>query len=147
MFRSQRVPRYEMLLREIRKYTPASHPQYRTLEFAFDKIKRVATFINEQKREFESRSKVLQIQQEVTDRPDSLKPLTSDKRSFIRACGFVCLRVRACERGTQRRCLKRNKQTIDFLDFRFPYRYEYRSHGADVLYVSMLYARRFFVRW
>ena len=45
------VPRYELLLRELRRYTTPVHPEYAKLAEAFDKIQHIASHINEETRQ------------------------------------------------------------------------------------------------
>eukprot|EP00002_Diphylleia_rotans_P025343 TRINITY_DN5004_c0_g1_i7.p1 TRINITY_DN5004_c0_g1~~TRINITY_DN5004_c0_g1_i7.p1 ORF type:complete len:485 (-),score=68.95 TRINITY_DN5004_c0_g1_i7:345-1799(-) len=59
----QRVPRYELLLREMLKFTPKTHPDHALVEKALEQVKKVASAINEKNREAESLNKMLDIQQ------------------------------------------------------------------------------------
>lgn len=43
----QRLPRYTLLLKELLKYTQEDHRDYPALSEAFDKMKDVATSVNE----------------------------------------------------------------------------------------------------
>lgn len=58
----QRIPRYELLLREILKHTPDRARDRKATQTAFDEIRSIASHINEQKREVESLSKLIKIQ-------------------------------------------------------------------------------------
>eukprot|EP01111_Echinosteliopsis_oligospora_P011941 TRINITY_DN4042_c0_g1_i2.p1 TRINITY_DN4042_c0_g1~~TRINITY_DN4042_c0_g1_i2.p1 ORF type:complete len:130 (-),score=17.79 TRINITY_DN4042_c0_g1_i2:10-399(-) len=49
----QRIPRYVMLLQDLRKYTPSSHPDFTPLQEALVKMKEFATNINQMKRAYE----------------------------------------------------------------------------------------------
>jgi hypothetical protein len=42
----QRVPRYELLLRELLKITPPNHSDYDNIVLALEKIKSLAAFVN-----------------------------------------------------------------------------------------------------
>ena len=46
----QRIPRYEMLLKELCKTTPDDHPDHKDLQAALSSIKQAAQGINEAKR-------------------------------------------------------------------------------------------------
>jgi hypothetical protein len=62
----QRVPRYQLLLKEIKRCTPQDHEEYAKLEEAYLKIQAIATHINESKRTVEGMSKLLEIQNRIT---------------------------------------------------------------------------------
>jgi len=64
----QRIPRYEMLLKELVKTTWLSHDDLPALETALDKIIGAAIFINEQKRKAESLARLLEIQIEIKEK-------------------------------------------------------------------------------
>ncbi|KAJ1980592.1 hypothetical protein H4R35_001058 [Dimargaris xerosporica] len=57
----QRVPRYEMLLRQLLQHTPISHPDYSDLCKALTVVKERAGEINEKKREYERSVRMVQI--------------------------------------------------------------------------------------
>eukprot|EP00002_Diphylleia_rotans_P028229 TRINITY_DN5696_c0_g1_i1.p1 TRINITY_DN5696_c0_g1~~TRINITY_DN5696_c0_g1_i1.p1 ORF type:complete len:1219 (+),score=237.12 TRINITY_DN5696_c0_g1_i1:76-3732(+) len=59
----QRVPRYELLLKEMLKYTKNDHPDFSLLEKALTQVREVASLINAKNREAESLNKMLEIQQ------------------------------------------------------------------------------------
>jgi len=63
----QRIPRYEMLLKDLLKCTWMSHPDYDNLEGAVEKIVEAAAFNNEQKRKAESLMRLLEIQNELEE--------------------------------------------------------------------------------
>jgi len=62
----QRVPRYQLLLKELKRATPTDHEEHAKLEEAYTKIQAIATHINESKRIVEGMSKVLEIQNRIT---------------------------------------------------------------------------------
>jgi hypothetical protein len=62
----QRVPRYELLLRELIRVTGKDHSEYPKLLEALDKIKNIAAHINETKRLVENMSKLLEIQNQIS---------------------------------------------------------------------------------
>ena len=62
----QRVPRYNLLLADLVKHTWNGHPDKSNLEKATEEIQRIATFLNEKKREAENMTKVYQIQEIIS---------------------------------------------------------------------------------
>ena len=46
----QRIPRYILLLTELKKYTPADHPDADAVDAALAQLADVAAFVNEKKR-------------------------------------------------------------------------------------------------
>ena len=74
----QRVPRYSLLLRELISKTPETHPDYASLQKAFDFIGTVASGINEAKRRAEAHEKVADLQQQFRAQlPGLLRPFRS----------------------------------------------------------------------
>jgi len=63
----QRIPRYVLLLRELKKHTPEGHPDREQLTLALSKIEAVAAHVNEAKRHVENMSKLLDIQNRIKD--------------------------------------------------------------------------------
>jgi hypothetical protein len=61
----QRLPKYELLLQELLKYTPKEHPDYNLLQRALQQIKETTNFVNENKRNAENLSKLLSIQNSI----------------------------------------------------------------------------------
>eukprot|EP01091_Cochliopodium_minus_P013311 TRINITY_DN425_c0_g2_i1.p1 TRINITY_DN425_c0_g2~~TRINITY_DN425_c0_g2_i1.p1 ORF type:complete len:746 (-),score=202.22 TRINITY_DN425_c0_g2_i1:64-2301(-) len=61
----QRVPRYKMLLQDLVTNTEESHPDREGLQLAHDKVAELASWINEKKREFENKNRVLKINQSL----------------------------------------------------------------------------------
>eukprot|EP01119_Soliformovum_irregulare_P021577 TRINITY_DN7213_c0_g1_i1.p1 TRINITY_DN7213_c0_g1~~TRINITY_DN7213_c0_g1_i1.p1 ORF type:complete len:1482 (+),score=340.98 TRINITY_DN7213_c0_g1_i1:64-4509(+) len=58
----QRLPRYELLLKELVKYTPPDNRDYLQLTMALAKIKDVTTYVNENRRKAENLHKIISIQ-------------------------------------------------------------------------------------
>ena len=58
----QRIPRYVLLLRELKKHTGEDHPEHEALCVALAKIEKIAEHVNERQREQERMSKLLDIQ-------------------------------------------------------------------------------------
>ena len=58
----QRICRYPLLLKELHRFTPESHPDFQDLGKALDKIQAVVATVNERKRECENQQQVMSIQ-------------------------------------------------------------------------------------
>eukprot|EP01103_Thecamoeba_quadrilineata_P012941 TRINITY_DN3461_c0_g6_i1.p1 TRINITY_DN3461_c0_g6~~TRINITY_DN3461_c0_g6_i1.p1 ORF type:complete len:798 (-),score=113.89 TRINITY_DN3461_c0_g6_i1:61-2454(-) len=77
----QRIPRYELLLRELIKHTPKFHLDYQNLVTAYECMQKVALYMDDKKKESENIQKVLEIQSSlVGDAP----VLTLPHRQFVR---------------------------------------------------------------
>jgi hypothetical protein len=107
----QRIPRYEMLLKDLLKYTWLSHPDYENLEIAVDKIVEAAAFNNEQKRKAECLMRLLDIQNELKE----TIMIHQSGRDIIRE-GFLKLPKPAQKKGKKRKsvnyCLMNDKLLI-----------------------------------
>eukprot|EP00026_Physarum_polycephalum_P000728 Phypoly_transcript_00729.p1 GENE.Phypoly_transcript_00729~~Phypoly_transcript_00729.p1 ORF type:complete len:1185 (+),score=285.31 Phypoly_transcript_00729:47-3601(+) len=68
----QRLPRYVLLLQDLLKYTTAKHADYAQLSKALQKMKDVADYVNERKREAENLTQVLAIQAKLTGKFENL---------------------------------------------------------------------------
>lgn len=74
----QRVPRYQLLLRELISKTPETHPDHAGLQKAYEFIGTVAAGINEAKRRAEAHEKVADLQQQFRAQlPGLLRPFRS----------------------------------------------------------------------
>ena len=62
----QRVPRYELLLRELMRYTPGVHEEREVLEKALSKIQSIAQHINESGRRVEEMQRVMDVQARIS---------------------------------------------------------------------------------
>lgn len=71
----QRMPRYELLLRELISHTPDDHPDLTALKSAYDNLKEVSKSINEFKRSAEQKVRLMEIQADLrTTCPDLAQP-------------------------------------------------------------------------
>lgn len=61
----QRIPRYRMLIAEVLKYTPINYPDRTQLEEALERVKKVAAFVNENKRMVEQSVRLLRVSKEI----------------------------------------------------------------------------------
>jgi len=88
----QRIPRYEMLLKQLIKYTPKEHPDSKNINKAYTSVLSVADFLNEGKKQDLTLHKF--------ERKTSSRPTTCDycntsiwgiaRASFVCAkCGWV----------------------------------------------------------
>jgi hypothetical protein len=62
----QRIPRYVLLLREVLKFTPESHPDYAACVNASSEMQKVAGLINEKKREYDQTQRLVFLSERVT---------------------------------------------------------------------------------
>lgn len=76
----QRIPRYVLLLRELIKYTPPTHPDFPLLQSSLNGIKESADLINERKRVAESNGNILRIHKLVFK---DNQPLSVNYFSFV----------------------------------------------------------------
>ncbi|KAF2073947.1 hypothetical protein CYY_004734 [Polysphondylium violaceum] len=74
----QRIPRYELLFREILKNTSPSHYDYQNLKEAYQSIHEINVLINNNKKLSENKDRVVTISQELKGAPNSL--LKSSRR-------------------------------------------------------------------
>jgi len=77
----QRLCKYPLLLRELLKFTPNTHPDYKDLQEAYTKIEAAVLHVNEAKRKKENGSKMIAINQLFGD--ESLN-LLQPSRYFIK---------------------------------------------------------------
>jgi len=68
----QRIPRYKLLLEQLIKNTSDTHPDFKGLSKALQKMHEAANYINERKREYDSITKILDIQSKLIGRFESL---------------------------------------------------------------------------
>lgn len=65
----QRLPRIEMLLKDLLKHTDEDHPDHLNLERAFEGISEITAFVNEKKREAENFHKMAAVQRKMGKKP------------------------------------------------------------------------------
>jgi hypothetical protein len=78
----QQLPRYTLLLNDILRATNKEHPDYGGLEEALDKIRKLAAFVNEKKREAEDAATVISVLQRITKKRPS--DLLTHSRKFVK---------------------------------------------------------------
>ncbi|XP_018346083.1 PREDICTED: protein ECT2 isoform X3 [Trachymyrmex septentrionalis] len=82
----QRLPSISLLLSDILKHTDKSNPDYSALEASISCIKKVMTYINEDKRKTERQLAMFDIFNEIDNCPPHL---VSSHRSFISKCDVM----------------------------------------------------------
>jgi len=85
----QRIPRYELLVSSLIKFTPESHPDFETLHVIHKKIKKLLQFLNETKRREDNQRKVLEVLSLLSapknrKLPEILEAQGMKKRTFVR---------------------------------------------------------------
>jgi phosphoglycerate-specific signal transduction histidine kinase len=78
----QRMPRYQLLLRELIKHTDKEHVDYKNIEEALQKAQDMNVAINKKKKELEHRNKIAAVERTITGLPE---PLTAPDRLFVRS--------------------------------------------------------------
>jgi len=76
----QRVPRYELLLRDMIKNMEEEHPDYSELNKAYELVKAVNLDINQDMADFESQNQVVDIEQQFRKRVNLIAP----SRKFVK---------------------------------------------------------------
>ncbi|KAJ3423449.1 faciogenital dysplasia protein [Anaeramoeba flamelloides] len=77
----QRLPRYELFLKSLRKNCPWNHPDFTNLQTAWEAIIKVNQHINEEIKNTENQQKMLQIQRRFNS--NRLKDLIAPHRYYI----------------------------------------------------------------
>ncbi|XP_054715592.1 rho guanine nucleotide exchange factor 17-like [Uloborus diversus] len=80
----QRIPRYELLIKELLKHTPLDHPDYKLLLQAQREVHDLAVRINKVEREALHHEQRLQKLREVEQLVEGINDLTQGDRCFIR---------------------------------------------------------------
>jgi len=79
----QRIPRYELLLKEMIRSCNETDPKHEKLIKALDKVHGVAEILNERKREFEKLARMSYIASRIHGLPKSLRTIYHPLRKFI----------------------------------------------------------------
>jgi len=87
----QRMPRYQLLLKELLKYTPKEHVDWKNITDALDRITEVNMWINKKKQEQDNRMKILALE-EMIKSPIPLV-LVAPHRLFVRQGPLLCKRA------------------------------------------------------
>ncbi|KAI9217310.1 hypothetical protein BC828DRAFT_408628 [Blastocladiella britannica] len=79
----QRIPRYILLLENLAKYTPDSHPDAEGLRSCVAAVKKIADSNNEAIRNLESQKRAIAVQSRLAGRPSHYPPLVAPARKFL----------------------------------------------------------------
>lgn len=77
----QRMPRYELLLKELQKATPNDHPDAEHLKNAIQRITDVNTYLNSKKKEADDHFKMIELAEKLVGK--AVKMLLTPRRNFI----------------------------------------------------------------
>ncbi|XP_026142825.1 rho guanine nucleotide exchange factor 17 [Carassius auratus] len=80
----QRIPRYELLVKDLLKHTPEDHPDYLFLLDAQKNIKRLAERINKGRRTAEELEKETRVMQEIEAHIEGVEHILNPQRKFLR---------------------------------------------------------------
>ncbi|EGC39499.1 hypothetical protein DICPUDRAFT_96538 [Dictyostelium purpureum] len=82
----QRIPRYYLLLQDLVKHTWPEHPDQKPLAEAAEKIRNVANFLNERKRQMENIQKFSEIQANLVGK--GIPELITPSRQYIKQINY-----------------------------------------------------------
>lgn len=80
----QRIPRYELLVKDLLKHTPEDHPDYLFLLDAQKNIKRLAERINKGRRSAEELERETRVMQEIEAHIEGVEHILNPQRKFLR---------------------------------------------------------------
>ncbi|XP_047449304.1 LOW QUALITY PROTEIN: rho guanine nucleotide exchange factor 17-like [Mugil cephalus] len=80
----QRIPRYELLVKDLLKHTPEDHPDYSFLLDAQRDIKRLAEKINKGRRSAEEAEREARVIQEIEAHIEGVEHILNPQRKFLR---------------------------------------------------------------
>uniref|UniRef100_A0A9J7X3L1 Rho guanine nucleotide exchange factor 17 n=1 Tax=Cyprinus carpio carpio TaxID=630221 RepID=A0A9J7X3L1_CYPCA len=80
----QRIPRYELLVKDLLKHTAEDHPDYTFLLDAQKNIKRLAERINKGRRTAEELEKETRVMQEIEAHIEGVEHILNPQRKFLR---------------------------------------------------------------
>ncbi|KAI9526312.1 Rho guanine nucleotide exchange factor (GEF) 17 [Dissostichus eleginoides] len=80
----QRIPRYELLVKDMLKHTPEDHPDYSYLLDAQRDIKRLAERINKGRRSAEEAEREARVIQEIEAHIEGVEHILNPERKFLR---------------------------------------------------------------
>uniref|UniRef100_H2YI26 DH domain-containing protein n=1 Tax=Ciona savignyi TaxID=51511 RepID=H2YI26_CIOSA len=95
----QRVPRIILLLQDIKKHTErenSDHPDISNIQSSIDALKKVMTYINEDKRKTESQKQIFDIVYEVEGCPPTI---VSSHRQFVARAEMIVVDDNLCNKG------------------------------------------------
>ncbi|XP_060780028.1 rho guanine nucleotide exchange factor 17-like isoform X2 [Neoarius graeffei] len=80
----QRIPRYELLVKDLLKHTPEDHPDHSHLLDAQKNIKRLAERINKGRRNAEEVERETRVMQEIEAHIEGVEHILNPQRKFLR---------------------------------------------------------------
>ncbi|XP_063061433.1 rho guanine nucleotide exchange factor 17-like [Engraulis encrasicolus] len=80
----QRIPRYELLVKDLLKHTPEEHPDHQFLLDAQRNIKRLAERINKGRRSAEEVERETRVMQEIEAHIEGVEHIMNPQRKFLR---------------------------------------------------------------
>ena len=88
----QRIPRYQLLIQDLLKYTEETHQDYPQLVQAVEKIKKIGDYVNERQRFYEGINQVLQLNErfgkQLTDGTGVNEFVRSHRRLLTESSNF-----------------------------------------------------------
>ncbi|GAM26101.1 hypothetical protein SAMD00019534_092760 [Acytostelium subglobosum LB1] len=129
----QRIPRYELLLREILGNTPESHVEYKSIKTAYESMKKINQYINERKTNVDRRTRLSDVQKEIKNAPE----LIASHRYFVRDGECVISSTKKHETGNYHMhffndLLLVSKKTSFFSSYKYEFLYSISLKDADV---------------
>ena len=94
----QRIPRYNLTLKEINKNTWRDHPDYENLQAAGEQVAKTALYVNQRANEAIKQNQVFELQKKIPDFPvctfllHESSPLTVDDKGGLVAPGRVIIK-------------------------------------------------------
>ncbi|XP_066288022.1 rho guanine nucleotide exchange factor 17-like isoform X1 [Branchiostoma lanceolatum] len=79
----QRIPRYELLIKDLLKHTPEDHPDYSSLRLAQEEIRTLAERMNRGEQEVEEMERHMQLLRELEALIEGVGELVATHRRFI----------------------------------------------------------------
>ncbi|KPP60318.1 hypothetical protein Z043_121688, partial [Scleropages formosus] len=80
----QRIPRYELLVKDLLKHTPEEHPDHLFLLDAQKNIKRLAERVNKGRRSAEEAEREARVMQEIEAHIEGVEHILNPQRKFLR---------------------------------------------------------------
>uniref|UniRef100_A0A8C4X171 Rho guanine nucleotide exchange factor 17 n=1 Tax=Eptatretus burgeri TaxID=7764 RepID=A0A8C4X171_EPTBU len=80
----QRIPRYELLIKDLLKHTPEEHPDWTSLSLAQRDVRLLAERINQGRRDAEEAERAVRVLLEVEAHIEGVSELVSPERRFLK---------------------------------------------------------------
>jgi len=85
----QRIPRYILLLDDLKKHTPDDLPDKQNIQKGYAKMKEIADYLNTSKKKSETQAKMAQLQQNLVVPENVSLTLSKDGRTFIKESSVI----------------------------------------------------------